>query len=175
MNLWIFGRVSWTGDQPDARPLPTNRATQQRKTRTHIRALSGIRTHDPSVRAVEHSTWPRPRDHWNRLEGLLGEWRYGSTHSLTSALEGGEWSASHPDRFIPSERSPGTHRIGGWVDPRAGLVAVVKRKIPSPCQDSKPRSSSPYPSAIPTELSRLLTKDKSVFSLRSVSVVRWAD
>jgi hypothetical protein len=35
---------------------------------------------------------------------------------LTSALAGGEWSASRPGRF-----TPGTHRIGGWVDPRAGL------------------------------------------------------
>jgi hypothetical protein len=26
---------------------------------------------------------------------------------------------------------PGTHWIGGWVDPRAILDAVVKRKIPS--------------------------------------------
>jgi hypothetical protein len=38
------------------------------------------------------------------------------------------------------------------VGPRAVLDAVVKRKIPS----LESRSSSPYPSAIPTELSRLL-------------------
>jgi hypothetical protein len=24
-------------------------------------------------------------------EGILGEWRYSSTHSFTSALDGGEW------------------------------------------------------------------------------------
>jgi hypothetical protein len=35
-----------------------------------------------------------------RHEGLLGEWRYNSTHSLTSALDGGEWSAS-PKRKEP--------------------------------------------------------------------------
>jgi hypothetical protein len=67
---------------------------------------------------------------------------------LTSTLDG-EWSASHPGRFIPRERAPGTHWIGGWVVPRAGLVAVVKSKIPSPCRDSNPRSSSPKPNAIP--------------------------
>jgi hypothetical protein len=39
---------------------------------------------------------------------------------LTSALVGGEWSASRPGRFTPEERSPFTHCIGGWVDPRAG-------------------------------------------------------
>jgi len=40
-----------------------------------------------------------------RHEGVLGEWRYSSTHSLTSVLDGGEWSASRPSRFIP-EKSP---------------------------------------------------------------------
>jgi len=46
---------------------------------------------------------------------VLGEWRYSSTHSLTSALDGGEWSALCPGRFTPKERAPGTHWIGGWV------------------------------------------------------------
>jgi len=27
---------------------------------------------------------------------------------LTSALDGGEWSASRPGRFTPRERAPGT-------------------------------------------------------------------
>jgi hypothetical protein len=39
---------------------------------------------------------------------------------LTSALLGGEWSASRPCRFTPKERAPVTHWIGGWVGPRAG-------------------------------------------------------
>jgi hypothetical protein len=47
--------------------------------------------------------------------------------SLTSALDGGEWSASRPGRFTPRERAPGTRWIGGWVGPRAVLDAVVKR------------------------------------------------
>jgi hypothetical protein len=41
---------------------------------------------------------------------------------------GGEWSVSHPCRFNPREGAPGTHWIGGCVDPRAGLDAV-NRKI----------------------------------------------
>jgi hypothetical protein len=41
---------------------------------------------------------------------------------LTSALDGGEWSASSPGRF-----TPGTHWIGGWLGPRAGLHAAEKR------------------------------------------------
>jgi hypothetical protein len=75
-----------------------------------------------------------------RHEGVLGEWRYSSTHSLNSALDGGERSASRPDRFTPRERAPGTHWIGGWVGSRAILDAVVKRKIPSPRRESSPRT-----------------------------------
>jgi hypothetical protein len=48
---------------------------------------------------------------------------------LTSALAGGEWSASCPGHFTPEEEAPGTHWIGGWVDPRAGLNAVENRKF----------------------------------------------
>jgi hypothetical protein len=43
---------------------------------------------------------------------------------LTSAPAEGEWSSSLPGRFTPRERAPGTHGIGGWVDPRAGLDDV---------------------------------------------------
>jgi hypothetical protein len=46
---------------------------------------------------------------------------------LTSALVGGEWSASRPGRFTSGERVPGTHWIGGWVDPSADLNNVEKR------------------------------------------------
>jgi hypothetical protein len=44
----------------------------------------------------------------------IGEWRYSSTHSLTSARDGSEWSAS---------------RSGRWVGPIAALGAVVRRMI----------------------------------------------
>jgi hypothetical protein len=60
--------------------------------------------------------------------------------SLTSTLEGGEWSVSRPSRFTPRERAPGTHWIGGWVGPGAVLDAVVKRKIPSPRRESNPKT-----------------------------------
>jgi hypothetical protein len=45
---------------------------------------------------------------------------------LTSALAGGEWSASRLGRFTPRDRALRTHWIGGWVDPRAGLDGVEK-------------------------------------------------
>jgi hypothetical protein len=45
------------------------------------------------------------------------------------ALVGGEWSASRPGRFTTGERAPSTRWIGGWVDPRAGLDDVEKRRF----------------------------------------------
>jgi hypothetical protein len=63
------------------------------------------------------------------------------------ALDGGEWSASHPSHFTPKERDPGIHQIGGWVGPRAVLDMVVKRKIPSPHQESNPRTPIVWPVA----------------------------
>jgi hypothetical protein len=75
------------------------------------------------------------------IKAYWGKWRYSATHSLTSEIDGDEWSASRIGRFTPRERAPGTHWIGGWVGPRAVLDAVVKRKTLSPCRDSNPRSS----------------------------------
>jgi hypothetical protein len=69
---------------------------------------------------IELSTTP-----WRRM----GEWMCRSTFFLTSALAGGEWSASRPGRFTPGERAPGTHWIWGWVGPRAGLDNLEKRKF----------------------------------------------
>jgi hypothetical protein len=48
---------------------------------------------------------------------------------LTSALVGGEWSTSRPVRFNSRERAPGTHWMRGWVDLRAGLDDLEKRKL----------------------------------------------
>jgi hypothetical protein len=58
--------------------------------------------------------------------GVLGEWMYSPTHSLTSALYEGELSASRPGRFIRRERAHIAHWIGGWVGPRA----VLNPRIP---------------------------------------------
>jgi hypothetical protein len=62
--------------------------------------------------------------------------------SLTSTLDGREWSASRPGRFTHRDRTPGTHCTGGWVGPRAGLDAVVRRS-PNPYRDLNAQSSSP--------------------------------
>jgi hypothetical protein len=58
---------------------------------------------------------------------------------LTSALVGGEWSTSRPGRFTTGERAHGTHWIGGWVDLRAGLDNLEKRKfLTSPGLELRP-------------------------------------
>src|SRR5215475_5253593 len=58
----------------------------------------------------------------------------------TSALEGGEGSASRPGRFLPPGKTryplyrrlggpqerPGTHCTGGWVGPRKDPVPIVQ-------------------------------------------------
>jgi hypothetical protein len=65
-----------------------------------------------------------------RHGGAWGERRYSSYSFSTSALDGGEWSASRPGRaFTPGERTPGTHCTGGWVGPRAGLDTEVRGEI----------------------------------------------
>jgi hypothetical protein len=59
-------------------------------------------------------------------------WRYSST-----ILD-----ASRTGRFIPWERAPFIHWIGGWVSLRA---AVEERKFPSPHRESNPRTPIAQP------------------------------
>jgi hypothetical protein len=63
----------------------------------------------------------------------LRERRYSSYSFSTSALDGGEWSASRP-----WGRTPGTHWTGGWVGPRAGLDTEAAGKILCPRRESNP-------------------------------------
>jgi hypothetical protein len=69
---------------------------------------------------------------------------------LTSALVGGEWSASCPGRFTSGERVSDKLCIGGWVGPRAGLDDMEKGKyLPLPGLELRPlghpaRSQSLY-------------------------------
>jgi hypothetical protein len=82
-----------------------------------------------------------------RHEGVLREWMCSSNHSLTSPVDGGEWSASRLGRFTPKERAPVTHWIEGWVGSISVLDAVVKRKIPSSFRESNSRTSIVQPVA----------------------------
>jgi hypothetical protein len=68
---------------------------------------------------------------------------------LTSALDGGEWPASHPGSLIPGGRTSGTYWIGYWVGPRAGLGSVKKKKSFGLALNRTPAVHS---DAIPAEL-----------------------
>jgi hypothetical protein len=93
-------------------------------------------------------------------KGILGECTYGSTHSLTSALDGFEWSASCPSHFTPRERAPDTHWIGGWVGPHSYSGHGGKEKNSQPLaaeiEPWNPDHPVRTPVSILTELSRLL-------------------
>jgi hypothetical protein len=61
-----------------------------------------------------------------------------------------------PPAALPHGKSPCTMWRGGWLSARAGLDAVVRRKIPSPYRDSNPCIIRPVAQRYTTELSRLL-------------------
>jgi hypothetical protein len=86
-------------------------------------------------------------------------------HFLTLVLDGSEWSASLSECFTPRERAPGTHWMGGWVGPRAGLDTVVKRKVPSACWDSNPPIIQPIAWHYTIEFSWLLLEIQCSFEL----------
>jgi hypothetical protein len=68
-------------------------------------------------------------------QGLDGEYRYSSTLSLTSALDGGGWSKPRPGRFTPRKeiRYPFYRRLGESKG-RSGRVLKIS---PSPALDHR--------------------------------------
>jgi hypothetical protein len=71
---------------------------------------------------------------------------YSSYSFLTSALDGGEWSASRPGSVFPRERAVGTHCTGGWVGLRAGLDTEDRGKSFASSGDRTPVGRLPAPS-----------------------------
>jgi hypothetical protein len=69
----------------------------------------------------------------------LGDiWRSGGIAPpfLTSALDGGEWSAACSGRYTPREIYLGTHWIGGWYGPHGRFERCEEKKLP--WQESNP-------------------------------------
>jgi hypothetical protein len=66
----------------------------------------------------------------------IGEWRYSSMHSLTLALDRGEWSASHPGT-IGQET--------GWA-PEPFWMQWWREKFPAPTRN---RTLEPHPACSP--------------------------
>ena len=63
-------------------------------------------------------------------EGPDGEWSYSCTLFLTSALDGG-WVVNVTPRPLYLRERSGTHCIGDWVGPRAGLDGCGKSRPPN--------------------------------------------
>jgi len=58
-TLWTFGRTPWTGDQPDARPLPKQDSTTQ-KERGHTSTPRAV--FEPAIPVFEQSKTVRASD-----------------------------------------------------------------------------------------------------------------
>jgi hypothetical protein len=65
LNLYTFGKIPWTGDQPVARPLSANRTTQTQNKRTQT-SMPRVEL-EPSVRASEDISCLRQHGHCDRL------------------------------------------------------------------------------------------------------------
>jgi hypothetical protein len=52
-----------------------------------------------------------------------------------------------PAGLLSRETTSGTHWIGGWVGPRAGLEVMEKRKTSCPYREPNPDSSAIHPVA----------------------------
>jgi hypothetical protein len=94
-----------------------------------------------------------------RHEGAWGKRRYSSYSYSTSALDGGEWSASRPGRALAPGKGPPVPTVqeAGWA-PEPVWTQRLEEKSFAPAGDRTPiaRSSSPYPDTILPELTRLL-------------------
>jgi hypothetical protein len=91
------------------------------------------------------------------MEALGGERRCSSYSFLTSALEGGEWSASRPGRALPPGKGPPvpTEQEAGWA-PETVWTQRLEEKSSASVGDRTPVVQSVV---ILTELPRLLMSE----------------
>jgi hypothetical protein len=71
-NHFSHSTTPWSSVQPVARTLPEHRTTQTHNNHIpNIHTLSGIQTHEPSVRSSKENSCHRPRGHSDRLFSSL--------------------------------------------------------------------------------------------------------
>jgi len=75
-------------------------------------------------------------------------WAVGVQRHLDSALYGGEWLVSRPDRYTP-KKGPGTHWIGG---PQSRYGPCSEEKTRLPLSAIEPQSSNPQTVPLLTDL-----------------------
>jgi hypothetical protein len=84
-----------------------------------------------------------------------------------------EWVPSPTRRPLhPEERAPGIHLIGEWMNHRAGLYAVAKRKIPSPA-GNRTTVVQPLVSVAILSYPSLFKESGSAFALRQLKIRQW--
>jgi hypothetical protein len=123
--------------------LYLHRTTQHTKTRTHIHASSGIRTHNPSARAVEDSTCLRQLGHWNRVQ-------CGYKYLKKTITDIFSWNSMRTTLWLVLPR----HDLAGWLAQtwdRGGKSVVEEQWHPHPQNDPNYISQRNCPpSTIPT-------------------------
>jgi hypothetical protein len=81
------------------------------------------------------------------MKGAWGEMIYIPfiSYFLTSALEGGQYSASRPARTLPPRKDPPvTHCTGGLARPRAGWAQRVRGKTSASVKERTPVAQSVF-------------------------------
>jgi hypothetical protein len=69
------------------------------------------------------------------IEAHLGDRRYSSYSFLTSALDGGEWSASRPGRALPPGKEPPLAIVqeAGWASEPVWTQRLEENNKPGYC------------------------------------------
>lgn len=101
---------------------------------TVLQLSSRLFQHQPSQHCKLHKAVPVHALKTRRRGGL-------AVVFLKIVFRWGKESATRPDRFTVGEMAPDTHRIGGWVDHRAGLEAFMKGKSLAPPREPNVTSS----------------------------------
>jgi hypothetical protein len=82
-------------------------------------------------------------------EGPEGEWKYNSTLSLTSALDGGGWSTPRRGRFTLGKTRYPLYRRLGVPQARSGRARKISPPTGIRFPDHPARSESPYRQCYP--------------------------
>jgi hypothetical protein len=101
-----------------------------------LRTKEGQSDESPSSIKVEKIVWICPSAYlstvtWRRISTKTeGRVEVQLKAFLPWALDGGEWSASCPGRFVTEERAADSQWIGAWVGHRASLDPRANRENP---------------------------------------------
>jgi hypothetical protein len=80
------------------------------------------------------------------IEARLGDRRYSSYSFLTSALGGGEWSASRPGRALPPGKEPPVPTVqeAGWAPDSNTVQRIVEEKLFCPKAFNRSQTLAKY-------------------------------